>query len=105
MSELWLPGVSGPLDALVTRILQRIEAFVAEHGKQPRVDVDLRDGVAVTVRSISPEPGFGFVTLSPHADDEADVEEWIVPVGMFSRITLSVAEEHEPFGFSLPGSE
>ncbi len=102
MSELWLPGVSGPLDALVSRILLRVEAFVAEHGKQPRVDIDLRDGATVTVRSISPEPGFGFVTLSPHMDDEESIEEWIVPVGLFSRITLSIAEEHEPFGFSLP---
>ena len=105
MSELWLPGVSGPLDALVSRILQRIEAFVAEHGKQPRVDIDLRDGASVTVRSISPEPGFGFVTLSPISEDEDTIEEWIVPVGAFSRITLSLAEEHEPFGFSLPGSD
>ena len=105
MSDLWLPGVSGPLDALVARILQRIEAFVGEHGKQPRVDVDLRDGVTVTVRSISPEPGFGFVTLCPHSDEDAGIEEWIIPVGAFSRITLSLAEEHEPFGFSLPGSE
>jgi len=103
VSELWLPGVSGPLDAFVSRVLQRIEAFAAEHGKQPRVDVDLRDGAAVTVRSISPEPGFGFVTLSPHAEEDDGVEEWIVPVGAFVRITLSLAEEHEPFGFSLPG--
>ena len=103
MSELWLPGVSGPQDALVSRILQRVEAFVGEHGKQPHVDVDLRDGATVTVLSISPEPGFGFVTLTPHADDDT-IEQWIVPVGMIGRITLSLAEEHEPFGFSLPDS-
>jgi hypothetical protein len=101
VSELWLPGMSGPLDALVTRVLQRVEAFAAEHGKPPRVDVDLRDGATVTVRSISAEPGFGFVTLTPHLDEEGGIEEWIVPVGAFARITLSLAEEHEPFGFSL----
>ena len=102
MSELWLPGVSGPLDALVSRVLQRVEDFAAAHGKKPRVDVDLRDGATVTVRSISPEPGFGFITLTPHSEDEDGVEEWIVPVGALGRITLSLAEEHEPFGFSLP---
>lgn len=105
MSELWLPGVSGPQDALISRILQRVEAFVAEHGKQPRVDVDLRDGATVTVRSISPEPGFGFVTLAPHSEDADVIEEWIVPVGAVGRITLSAAEEQEPFGFSLPDSD
>jgi hypothetical protein len=104
MSELWLPGMSGPLDALVTRVLQRVEAFAAEHGKKPRVDIDLRDGATVTVRSISAEPGFGFVTLSPHTDSDDGIEEWIVPVGALARITLSLAEEHEQFGFSLPGS-
>ncbi|HUK94173.1 MAG TPA: hypothetical protein VLU96_03865 [Gaiellaceae bacterium] len=102
MSELWLPGVSGPQDAFVSRVLQRVQAFAEQYGSQPRVDVDLRDGATVTVRAISPEPGFGFVTLTPHADAEDAVEEWIVPVGAFGRITLSLAEEHEPFGFSLP---
>ena len=101
MSELWLPGVSGPLDELVSRIHLRIEAVAAEDGKQPRVDVELRDGATVAVRSLSAEPGFGFVTLCPHTDDGAD-EEWIVPVGAVARITLRGAEEDEPFGFSLP---
>ena len=103
MSELWLPGVSGPLDELVSRIHLRIEAVAAEEGKQPRVDVELRDGATVAVRSLSSEPGFGFVTLCPHTDDGAD-EEWIVPVGALGRITLRAAEESEPFGYSLPTS-
>jgi hypothetical protein len=29
-------------------------------------------------------------------------EEWIVPVAAVARITLRVAEEEEPFGFTLP---
>ncbi len=100
MSELWIPGVSGPLDDLVTRILLRVEGFVAEHGTQARVEVALRDGPVVTLRSISPEPGFGFLTLHPHGDDGD--EEWIVPVTAVARITLRAAEEPESFGFSLP---
>jgi hypothetical protein len=99
VSELWLPGMSGPLDELVQRIHLRIEAFAAEHGA-PRVDIDLHDGSTVTARTISGEPGFGFVTLCPHAEDGA--EEWIVPVGAVARIRLQRAEEEEPFGFSLP---
>jgi hypothetical protein len=104
VSELWLPGVSAPLDELISRIHLRIEAMAAKEGKQPRVDVELRDGVSVTVRSLSAEPGFGFVTLCPHTEDGAG-EEWIVPVGAVARITLRVAEEHEPFGFSLPSRD
>ena len=104
MSELWLPGVSGPLDELISRIHLRIEAVAAEEGKQPRVDVELRDGSTVVVRSLSAEPGFGFITLCPHMDDGAD-EEWIVPVGALARITLRGAEQNEPFGFSLPSRD
>jgi hypothetical protein len=52
------------------------------------------------VRALSSEPGFGFVTLCPHAEDGA--EEWIVPVGAVARIRLQPAAEEEPFGFSLP---
>jgi hypothetical protein len=102
VSDLWLPGLSGPLDELISRIHLRIEAVAAEAGKQPRVDVELREGATVAVRSLSAEPGYGFVTLSPHTDDGAD-EEWIVPIAAVARITLRAAEEDEPFGFSLPG--
>ena len=100
MSEIWIPGAAGPLDELVTRIHLRIEAFIERHGKQALVQVELRDGPTAAVRSISPEPGSGFFTLCPHAEDGGE-EEWIVPVAAVARISLSSAEEHEPFGFSL----
>jgi hypothetical protein len=96
-----MPGAAGPLDDLVTRIHLRIEAFVAEHGKQAVVEVELRDGPTAALRSISADPGSGFVTLRPHGDDGAE-EEWIVPIAAVVRITLRAAGEREPFGFSLP---
>jgi hypothetical protein len=99
--EVWLPGAAGPLDDLVTRIHLRIQEFVERHGKQARVEIDIRDGPTLPVRSISPEPGSGFFTLCPHVED-GGAEEWIVPVAAVARITLRVAEEEEPFGFSLP---
>lgn len=102
MSEPWLPGATGPLDELVTRIVLRIEAFMERYGRRARVEVDLRDGPTVALRSLDPEPGAGFVTLIPHT--EGGDEEWIVPVTAVARITLRSAEEHEPFGFSLPES-
>ncbi|HXL42820.1 MAG TPA: hypothetical protein VN960_02045 [Gaiellaceae bacterium] len=102
MPELWMPGAAGPVDDLVNRIHLRIEAFAETHGKQALVEVQLRDGPYTVVRSISAEPGSGFVTLSPHGDDGD--EEWIVPVAAVERITLRAAAEPEPFGFSLPES-
>jgi hypothetical protein len=99
--EVWLPGAAGPLDDLVARIHLRIEAFVEQHGKQALVQLELRDGPTFALRSISAEPGFGFVTLCPYADDGGE-EEWIVPVAAVTRITLRAVEEREPFGFSLP---
>jgi hypothetical protein len=102
VSDVWIPGAAGPLDELVTRILLRIEEFVAKHGRQAVVEVQLREGTSAVVRSLSSEPGSGFVTLSPAGEDGGE-EEWIVPIAAVSRITLRAAEEQEPFGFSLPG--
>jgi hypothetical protein len=99
--EVWLPGAAGPVDDLVTRIHLRIQEFVDRHGAQARVELDLRDGPTTPVRAISAEPGSGFFTLSPHIEDGGE-EEWIVPVAAVARITLRVAEEEEPFGFTLP---
>jgi hypothetical protein len=100
VSDLWIPGASGPLDDLVARIQLRIEAFGELTGAPPVVEVELRDGSRATLRSIEAEPGFGFVTLSPHGDDGGEKEEWIVPVAAVARIVLRKAEEREPFGFS-----
>ena len=103
MAEAWIPGAAGPLDELVARIVLRIEAFMERYGKQARVEVELHDGPPPPVRSISPEPGSGFHTLSPLVEDGGE-EEWIIPVAAVVRITLRVAEEEEPFGFTLPES-
>jgi hypothetical protein len=103
VSELWLPGAAAPLDELVSRIHLRIEAFATEAGKQPRVDVDLRDGATVAVQSLSAEPGFGFVTLRPHAGEDVP-EELIVPVASIRRLELRRTEEAPGrLGFQLPG--
>lgn len=101
MSDLWIPGASGPLDDLVARVRLRIEAFAERTGAQPVVEVELRDGSRATLRAIEAEPGFGFVALAPHGDDGGE-EEWIVPVAAVVRIVLRKAEEREPFGFAAP---
>jgi hypothetical protein len=90
------------MDDLVARIQLQIEAFTERTGAQPVVQVELRDGSTAALRSLSAEPGFGFVTLSPHGEDDGE-EEWIVPVAAVARLVLRKAEERESFGFSSPG--
>jgi phage-related baseplate assembly protein len=102
MPELWTPGMIGPLDDLVARIHRRIESFAAEHGlEQAMVSVELSDGALIRLSSLSPEPGYGFLTLVPHAED-GEPQELIVPLGAIRQLTLSRAEGRSPVGFSLP---
>jgi hypothetical protein len=102
MPELWIPGVTGPLDDLVARIHRRIELFAAEHDlDQAQVEVELPDGAVLRLSSISAEPGYGFLTLIPHQED-GEPQELIVPIGAIRMLTLSRAEPESPIGFSLP---
>ena len=102
MPELWIPGMAGPLDDLVARIHRRIESFAAEHElEQAQVEVELSDGALLRLSSISAEPGYGFLTLVPHAED-GEPQELIVPLGAIRMLTLSRAEPESPIGFSLP---
>ena len=99
--ELWVPGVAGPLDQLVERLHRRIAEFARKHGlPEAAVEVELADGALIPVAGISPEPGFGFVTLCPHGDDP---QELVVPIGSIKQIVLGAPEPaRERFGFSLP---
>ena len=102
MPDLWTPGMAGPLEDLVARIHRRIEAFASEHGlEQAMVEVELSDGALLRLASLSPEPGYGFLTLVPHTT-EGDPQELIVPIGAIRQLTLSRAAPESPIGFSLP---
>ena len=103
MGQLWVPGVEGPHDELVLRIHRQIRRFAEERGiPQAVVEIELRDGARFRLDSISPEPGYGFVTISPYGEEDTPAE-LIVPVGAIARIELYQADEPEPrFGFSLP---
>jgi len=105
MPELWVPGYAGPADGLVERIHRRIEQFAQEHDvEQASVEVELADGVRYAVESLAPEPGYGFVTIRPHAGEDVPGEV-IVPIGSIKRIELSAtAEERTRLGFSVPSS-
>ena len=100
MPELWTPWLAGPHEELVGRIHRRIEAFAREHGVEAMVEVELADGSLHRLKSISPEPGFGFVTFCPHSD--AERRELIVPLGAVRQITITEVEPERKIGFSLP---
>ena len=94
--------MAGPLDDLVAKILRRVEAFAAEHGlEQALVEVELSDGALLRLATIRPDPGYGFMTLVPHAED-GEPQEVIVPVGAIRQLTLTRAEPESPFGFHAP---
>jgi hypothetical protein len=103
MPDLWIPGFAGPLDDLINRVHRRIEQFASESGvEQPAVEIELVGGTRYPIETLSAEPGYGFVTLRPHAVDNGP-QEVIVPVGAIMRIELSkAAEERGRLGFSLP---
>jgi hypothetical protein len=103
--ELWVPGVEGPHDELVSRLHRLIARFAQEAGvERASVVVELESGARFALDSISPEPGFGFVTLRPHPEEDLDVPaELVVPVAALRRIELDAAEDQRArFGFSLP---
>jgi hypothetical protein len=62
------------------------------------------DGSRFPLDSVAAEPGFGFVTLTPHPDADEDYPgQVIVPVSSIRRIELARAEEERAaLGFSLP---
>ena len=118
-ASIWTPGIEGPLETFVERLERRIEAFAERRGwEQAWVEIEFVDSSTVSVHSISAEPGFGFVTVCPYPDDEAQPwpapdesgaavppEELIVPVGSIKRITLGeAAERRGGFGFSAPAA-
>lgn len=92
--------MAGPLDELVGRIHRRIQEFATEHGVEAMVEAELADGSLHRLKSISAEPGFGFVTLCPHTETEPQV--LIVPLGAIRQLTIAAAEPTHRVGFSLP---
>jgi hypothetical protein len=106
MPDLWVPGTAAPTDEFVGALHRQIQRFADRAGvERAFVEVELADGQRFPLDTISPEPGFGFVTLRPHPDPDDDElpEELVVPIAAIRRVELSRAEEQrERFGFSLP---
>ena len=90
--------MAGPLEELVKRIERRVERFRDEHElTDVEVTIELLDGSLHRLKTLSAEPGFGFVSFSPHADEP---EEVIVPLGAVREIRLSVPGPEQALGFA-----
>ena len=98
----WVPGAAEPsLDEFVTRVHRQIERYTETHSaERSHVEIELVDGERLTLRSLSGEPGYGFLTAAVHSED--GTEELIVPVGAIKRIALGPADEARRPGFALP---
>jgi len=106
--DLWIPGAAEPsLDDFVARVLKSIEQYTASHAaERTEVRVELADGGQLTLQSLSSEPGYGFVTLAVHPDDDGEPGAVIVPVNAIRRIDLGPAEaDRARFGFALPDDD
>jgi hypothetical protein len=103
MPDVWTPGMAGPHEDFVARLHREIERFAREREiEQAVVEVELRDGSRFMLERLSPEPGYGFITLAP-APGEDVPNELIVPITGIARIELTMAADApERFGFSLP---
>jgi hypothetical protein len=103
--DVWVPGSAEPsLEAFVSRVLRQIERYTVTHSAE-RTHVELElGGERLGLRSLSSEPGYGFLTLAVHAAD-GEAEELIVPVGAIRRISLRPADEERRPGFALPSDE
>lgn len=104
--DLWVPGSAEPsLEDFVHRILSQIERYTGTHpAEQSHVEIELADGERLDLRSLSSEPGYGFLTLAVHTHD-GDAEELIVPVGSIRRIALRPADAERHPGFALPPAQ
>ena len=90
--------MAGPAEELVKRIERRAERFKEEHGlAEVELTIELLDGSLHRLRTLAAEPGFGFVSFCPHADEP---EEVIVPLGAIREIRLRVPEPEQAVGFA-----
>jgi hypothetical protein len=102
--DLWVPGAAEPsLEDFVSRVLRSIERYTASHSaERTHVAVELADGQRLALQSLSPEPGYGFLTLIVHPEDDDGPEQLIVPVGAIRSFALGPADETRRPGFALP---
>ena len=100
--QIWTPGIAGPLDELVSRINRMIASFAREHSiEQAEVRVELADGSRHVLASMTPDPGFGFLSLVAHQPGDEPVRVLVVPIGAVKVIEITEPDPEQPFGFAI----
>ena len=93
--------MAGPLDELVARITRMVAAFTQENDlEQAEVCLELADGSRHMLATTTAEPGFGFLSFTPHREDGDPPQRVIVPIGAVRSIEISVPDPERPFGFT-----
>ena len=101
-SQIWTPGMAGPLDELVARLARMVGAFAEEHElEQAEVRIELVDGSRHVLATATAEPGFGFFSFMPHSEDGDDPRRVVVPIGAVKTIEISAPDPASPFGFAV----
>jgi hypothetical protein len=96
--------MAGPHEELVKRIERRVERFKEEHAlAEVEVTIELADGSLHRLKTVSAEPGFGFVSFCPHCDDD-DPQEMIVPLGAVREIRIGTPGPEQAVGFTGSGT-
>ena len=95
-----MPGTPGPHDEFV----RNLHGQSARYGEEVAVEIELADGASFHLISLSPEPGFGFVTLRPHPEDD-DPKEVVVPVAAIAQIRIGSSDQRARAGFALPSEQ
>ena len=72
-------------------------------GDDAAVSIELSDGSLYQLITLSPRPGFGFITLRPHPDDEEPAEV-VVPIASIAQIRIGRADPQIRPGFQLPAA-
>ena len=92
--------MAGPLDELVQRILRRVEAFKTEYSlDDAEVSIELVDGSLYRLKTLSAEPGFGFVSFTPHGEG-GEPEHVVVPLGAIRELRIAAPGHEQALGFS-----
>jgi hypothetical protein len=101
-SQIWTPGMAGPLDEFVARLARMVGAFAQEHDlEQAEVRIELVDGSRHVLATATAEPGFGFLSFTPHPEDGNDPRRMIVPIGAVKTIEISAPDPASQFGFAV----
>ena len=67
------------------------------------VSIELLDGSLYRLKTLSAEPGFGFVSFSPH-DEDGEPTEVVVPLGAIREVRIGAPSREQALGFSGSGT-